>query len=398
MNLELQRAVDRWAGIPLCGAFSLVERLRGRREPARPPRRILVILLSEMGSLVLARPMFAWLRERHPTAELHVALFERNREALELLGVIPAGNVIAIGDSSPPELLRGLGAAVRGFFAKPFDVAIDCELFSRVGSILSYLSGAAVRVGFHPHTQEGLYRGSFINRPVLYNPYRHIADQFLTLAAAIESTTVPKGKEDALPPAGPPPPVAFSEEELRVARERLLSGFPGVRGKKLVLLNPGGGKLPIRAWPLEHYFAVCAELLRDGHAVGVIGLPEDRALGRAFRERFPDGPCLDLTGATARARELLALFHSADLLISNDGGAGHLVSLTPLPAIVLFGPETPVLYGNLGRTCCSLFSSWPCSPCLSAYNHRRSPCDGDNRCLKVIAPQQVLARAREMLR
>jgi len=38
-----------------------------------------------------------------------------------------------------------------------------------------------------------------------------------------------------------------------------------------------------------------------------------------------------------------------------------------------------------------------CSPCLTAYNHRNSPCDGDNQCLQQIAPEQVLAKAREML-
>lgn len=397
MNVELQRAVDRRVGVLICRILSVAARLRRRTRPAGPPRRILVILLSEMGSLVLARPMFARLRELYPAAEVHVALFERNREALDLLDVVPRGNVVAIGDRSFPELVRGLLAAVRGFARQPFDVAIDCELFARVGSILSYLSGAAVRVGFHPHTQEGLYRGSFINRPVLYNPYRHIAAQFLTLAAAIDSTTVPKGKEGPVPAPPSPQPAAWPEEELRLTRERLLGGFPAARGRKLVLLNPSGGQLPIRAWPLEHYFAVCEGLMRDGHAVGVTGLPGDRAFGRAFRERFPDGRCADLTGATASLRELLGLFHCADLLISNDGGVGHLAALTPLPAIVLFGPETPALYGSLAGNSHPFYSSWPCSPCLSAYNHRTSPCDGDNRCLKQIAPEQVLAKAREIL-
>jgi hypothetical protein len=39
----------------------------------------------------------------------------------------------------------------------------------------------------------------------------------------------------------------------------------------------------------------------------------------------------------------------------------------------------------------------PCSPCLTAYNHRSSPCDGDNQCVKQITPASVIAKAREML-
>jgi hypothetical protein len=38
-----------------------------------------------------------------------------------------------------------------------------------------------------------------------------------------------------------------------------------------------------------------------------------------------------------------------------------------------------------------------CSPCLTAYNHRSSPCDGDNQCLKQITPAQVIGKARQML-
>lgn len=396
MNIEFQRTVDRWFGIPICTLLSVVEQIRARREPVLPPRRILVILLSEMGSLVLARSMFARLRELYPAAALHVLLFEKNRQVLDLLDVVDGERVITISDRSFKELASDCLRAIRGFWANPFDVAIDCELFARVGSIFSYLSGAAVRVGFHPHTQEGLYRGSFINRPVLYNPYRHIKDQFMTLVAAVDSATVPKAKGE--PTLAPPPPhVPFADDELLRVRDRLLADFPAIRGRKLVLVNPSGGILPIRAWPLESYSRVCAALLRDGHAVGVIGLPEDKPYARAIGEHCRSETCVDLTGYTESVRHLLAVFRCADLLISNDGGPGQFAALTPLPTIVFYGPETPELYGTLGDDACRFFLGWPCSPCLTAYNHRVSPCDGDNQCLKRIAWERVLARAREML-
>jgi ADP-heptose:LPS heptosyltransferase len=96
-------------------------------------------------------------------------------------------------------------------------------------------------------------------------------------------------------------------------------------------------------------------------------------------------------------RHLLALFHRAALLVTNDGGPGQFAALTPIRSIIFFGPETPVLYRPLGlRTHC-FHTALPCSPCLTAYNHRTSPCDGDNQCLKRIAPAAVLAKAREML-
>ena len=103
------------------------------------------------------------------------------------------------------------------------------------------------------------------------------------------------------------------------------------------------------------------------------------------------------TGYTATIRHLLALFHRAALLITNDGGPGQFAALTPVPTILLFGPETPLLYGPLAPKAFCFHLPFPCSPCLTAYNHRNSPCDGDNQCLKVITPESVLECALGML-
>jgi len=401
LNINFQRAVDRLAGVPICALLTLLDRLRGLfgcARPQSPPRRILIILLSEMGSLVLAHPMFVRLKRQYPEASLHILMFGKNREVLDLMEVMPRENVLAIDDKTlggfVPSSLKAI-AAMRAL--KP-DVVIDCELFTRVSSIFSFLSSAPLRVGFHPHTQEGLYRGSFINRPVLYNPYRHLSQQLLTMVAAIESDTHPKAKGAVDESVLAPPPLAFPEAELREVKEKLLADFPSVRGKKLVLVYPGGGILPIRAWPREHYLQLCRALLADGHAVGLIGLAEDKPLAQSLVADCGSAHCVDLTGYTKSIRHLLAIFNHASLLVTNDGGPGQFAALTRLPTLVFFGPETPALYSPLADNIHCLYANYSCSPCLTAYNHRNSPCDGDNQCLKCIAPDAVLARARELLR
>ena len=397
MNIRFYRFVDRFIGAPICALLSAVNRLSRRPAGVTPPRKILVILLSEMGSMVLAYPMLARLKLNYPGVSLHILVFARNREAVDLLGVIPAENVLTLDDGSLSQFARGAFKVLRILRALQLDVAIDCELFARVSSIFSYLSGAPVRVGFHPHTQEGLYRGSFLNRPVLYNPYRHISHQFLTLAAAIESPTVPAGKN--VPPlisetlSG----AAIPETELGERITKLHADFPALQGKPLVLVYASGGILPIRAWPLEHFKQLCASLLKDGYAIGVIGLKQDAPLGQAIVAHCQVEHCVNLSGYTDSLRHLLALFHRASLLVANDGAPGQFAAITALPAIVFFGPETPVLYGPLSPKVHSLHLSLSCSPCLTAYNHRNSPCDGDNQCLKQIAPEQVLEKARELL-
>lgn len=397
MNIKFERAVDRCLGVPICALLSLWARF-SRNPPVKPvPDRVLVILLSEMGSLVLAQPMFLRLKQQYPEASIYVLVFGRNREVLDLLDVVPRENVLVLDDRSLRRFLSDAFRVLCALRALSLDVVIDCELFARVSSIFSYLAGAPLRVGFHPHTQEGLYRGSFINRPVLYNPYQHLSQQFLTLVAAIDSRAVPLGKCAPAPLPPPPPLVPFPEEELQRTTAALHADYPAVKGRTLVLVYPSGGLLPIRAWPLENYFKLCQALLEDGHAVGIIGLEQDRAFGHAIVAHCRVPHCIDLTGYTRSVRHLLALFHRAALVVTNDGGPGQFSALTPVPTIVLFGPETPVLYGPLAKNAFCFHRALSCSPCLTAYNHRTLPCDGDNQCLKQIAPEQVLAKARAIL-
>jgi ADP-heptose:LPS heptosyltransferase len=396
MNIRLYRFVDRFFGPPICAALSAFAWMTRRRTFVRP-RKILVILLSEMGSQVLAFPMFGRLKEQYPDASLHLLLFARNRETVELLDLVAAQNVIALDDRSFWRLIRDTVRVLRALHSLRVDVAIDCELFARLSGIFSFLSGAPVRVGFHRFTQEGLYRGSFITRPVLYNPYRHISDQFLTLSEAIESNSVPCAKQATAKSFEMPRLIALSETEIQNRIAQLHRDFPPIQERSLVLVYASGGILPIRAWPLEHFQQLCASLVEQGYAVGVIGLPSDVPLGESIVAHCRVPHCVNLCGYTDSMRHLLALFNRSSLLVANDGAPGQFASITTLPTILLFGPETPMLYAPPAPNIYPMYLGFSCSPCLTAYNHRNSPCDGDNQCLKQITVETVLQKANELL-
>ena len=389
--------MDRFVGPCLCWLLTVLHRLK--RGDSSPPdaRRILVIVLSEMGALVLTRPMFDRLRRNHPSATLFVLCSEQNRPALDLLDLVPAEQVITVRTGSLAAFVGDSLRAVRRMRGLQLDAALDLELFARVSAIFSGLSGARVKVGFHRYTQEGLYRGNFLDRPVLYNPHQHIAQQFLTLADAIGSTTVPSGKRLADQAPLRLPPISLRPGELDAAREALYSKYPAIAGRPLVFVCPGAGLLPIRAWPVASFGLVARDFIGKGCAVAIIGVAADRDLAQTIQRACDSPACVDLTGYTASVREVTVLLHLGSLLITNDGGTGHFASLTPIPAIVLFGPETPVLYGPLSARAVSLHKPLSCSPCLTAYNHRRSPCDGDNVCLKSITPDEVIAAATGLL-
>jgi ADP-heptose:LPS heptosyltransferase len=164
-----------------------------------------------------------------------------------------------------------------------------------------------------------------------------------------------------------------------------------------VLVYPGGGILPIRAWPLESHQAVCAALRDDGCAIAVIGMNRDRVEADALAARLAARSASAWPGTRSSVRHLLALFRvcaTADRQrrrARTVRGAHAAADDRPVRA------GNPALYGSHAPNAHFMYRALPCSPCLTAYNHRNSPCDGDNQCLKQIAPADVLARARTLL-
>ena len=401
MKLQTQRLIDRWLGQALCAAVSLWARFtRSRIPPAKAPgevRHVLVIMLSEMGSMVLAGPMFAQLRRHYPNATVHVLQLKKNQQVSLLLGVAPPEQLHALDDSSLPALVSSLLRVTRVLRKLPVDAVVDCELFSRISALMAFASGAPRIAGFTPHTQEGLYRGSFINCALAYNPYRHISQQFVALVDALEPpASLPRSKWSLLDhlPSESGMAVHFSADELARYRAQLHGDHAALAQRPLVLLYAGGGILPERAWPAGHFVQLAQGLCAQGYAVGLIGLAEDKQLAQAIQSQVGAPQlCVDLTGYTRSLRELLMLFHQAALLVTNDGGPGHFASLTPVRTFMFFGPETSRLYGPLSPRATAFDLGLACSPCLSAYNHRQTFCDGDNQCLKRIAPEHILAQA-----
>ncbi|MFP4039365.1 MAG: glycosyltransferase family 9 protein [Desulfosudaceae bacterium] len=402
MNITTQRRIDRILGTLICRVLSLLPQGKasgGKKAAPGQVHRILVILLSEMGSLTMAWPMVRRLKEKYPGAALEVLTFARNREIIDLMELFPAGQVHVVRDDSLIRFIRdSLNFALAIRHRRP-DIVVDCELFSRISSIYSFFSGAPVKTGFYRYTQEGLYRGDFINRPVLYNPYLHITRQFLNLAEAVDAANRPQCKR--LVENGHPalPSVSISSREREAMTRRIEADLPvlDIRQRPLVVLHPGGGLLPIRAWPVQYYARVARTLTEAGYSIAVTGTPADRPLAETISEACAGSFCADMTGFTASVHELLLVFAGARLLITNDGGPGHFAGLVSLPSIILYGPETPVLYGSLNEKAVNLFANCACSPCLTAYNHRHSPCDGDNLCLRAIYPETVISTALSLL-
>lgn len=402
MTPDTMRSIDRYVGIPITFVATLLMRLWQlvRRPQPRRPRRILFIELSEMGSTILADPAMRKARDHFP-AELFFVIFRKNRASLRLLRTVPEENIFTINESGllplAADVIKFCGWARR----QRIDTVVDLELFSRFSALVALLSGAVNRAGFYAFHDEGLYRGEFLTHRVLYNPHQHIAKNFIALINALmaERPEYPYSKkavrdaEIRLPVFTPTP------EAVAAMRAKIREVAPAYdeQRQRLVLVNPNSSEmLPQRRWPAERYRQLIHHLL-EGHAdvlVLITGAPSELAGAESLVTAVAHERCANLTGHLI-LEELPVLYSISALMVTNDSGPGHFSAITPMPTIILFGPETPDLYGSLGNAHC-LHAGLACSPCVSATNHRKTSCT-DNVCLQAITVTEVLTKSREIL-
>jgi ADP-heptose:LPS heptosyltransferase len=394
MNIDTMRKVDVLAGVPLCFCITLLlKTMHWVKRPVRKaPRNVLLIELSEMGSAILADPAMEKLK-KELGAHLHFVIFKKNKPSLDLLKTVPAENIFCIRENS--FLTLTIDAVKFLFWArrKDIDTVIDLELFSRFTGLLTALCGATNRVGFHPFYNEGLYRGDFLTHKVAYNPYLHIAKDFMALAYAVTDSNgeFPYSKRFIDDVEVVLKKVEISPEAIARVRRVVRGCFSNLGDTaKLILVNPNASDLlPQRRWPIGYYAELIRKILKkwENAFILIAGSPEEREEASVLAASIESDRCRSLAGKILFL-DLPALYSVSSFMISNDSGPAHFAALTDMPTYVFFGPETPKLYGSLGNTT-PIYANLACSPCVSAANHRKSPCK-DNVCLKIITPEKVL--------
>lgn len=397
MNVDTMRSIDRYAGVPISFVLGMFYRVLAWFVPNRvvPIKNALFIELSEMGSAIIADPAMRALRD-DAGAELFFVIFKNNAISLSLLDTVPDKNIYKIRDDN----LMRFALDVLGFLVwcrrRRIDTVIDLELFSRATSILTALSGGSNRVGFHRGHEEGLYRGNFLTHPVTYNPHVHVSRNFMSLIKAL------------MHPQQEPPynklligqddikltQAEVSEQQKDAIRARLAKLYSEYQPAhhRLLLVNANASDLlPQRRWMPERFVEVIRQILvrHSDVLVVVMGAPKEKQQADDICNGVGLDRCINSAGYF-EFDELVPLYSVAAAMLSNDSGPPHFASVTALKTFVMFGPETPILYGSLGNSE-AIYAGLACSPCVSAQNHRKTSCT-DNQCLSAITVDQVFNR------
>jgi len=399
-NTPLFQRLDKWAGVAACTVCTLGRRLGLASKPSAGRKGLLFVKLAEQGSTVLAGAAIRDAVDRFGASNVYFLVFDENRFILDAHELIPRDNVLTIRTGSLLEIGRSAIERLLQIRSMRLEALIDLEFFSRATAAFSYLTGIPKRVGFHAYFSEGPWRGDLFTHRPRYNPHIHTSSTFRSLVAALDADP------EAFPqfPWVPPDPSAYVPPRFlptaaeTQAMQNLIAGHCGGRPDILVLLNANASDLlPLRRWDDANYVALAQAILaaEPQARIAFTGGPSEAPKTEGIVRQVGSDRAFSVAGKTT-LRELLALYDASDVLVTNDSGPAHFATLTGVHTVVLFGPETPRLFGVLLPRCQTITAGLACSPCVSATNNRQTSCR-DNVCMKSLSVPTVFEAVQRAL-
>lgn len=390
MEMQWMKRIDRLAGWPLCGllrAHAALAAPVARPRPEAP--RIGVIKFWGMGSLVLAAPAFSALRRAFPRAEITLLSLSPNRRIAELMGLADRLCLLEL-----PPGPAGVAGAITAYFRDlpdlGLDAVVDLEYLSRFSAIVSYLTKAPERVGFHSWD---LWRGNLLTARRAFNPYWHITDNFINLAHALAG-------DRAVPaPADESPTFNVSPEDEAGAEAKLAAA--GIKpGEPFIVVNANASTMALaRRWPEENFVDLLDRIESAGLPLAALtGSPDEAPRVERVRSAVKNPGRVAMLAGRLNLPELICALRRAALLVTNDSGPLHLAGALGVPTVSFFGPETPALFGPRGGRHTVLYRGIDCSPCISIYNAKTVRCmRGRPECLAGITVEEAFAAVKRTL-
>jgi len=378
MKIKTMRAIDRFAGVPLCWLAGFWSTFVGRHKAAACPRMdtVLVMKFFGLGSVLLSTPVLTLLLEKLPHARIIYLTFSSNRELLEKTG-LPV-DIITISDASLAAFATTTITALRRLRSRSIDVVFDLEFFSKFSTLVSVLCGAPLRIGFDLPAR---WRRSNLTHPVPLEHSVHVARLFLRQLRAVDMH--PSDQVNIIDLKASPEEIASMERKLDLTND----------ASEVICVNINAGNTSLeRRWRPHRFVEVARQLVREksSRRIFFIGNSGERRYVDAALQSGGNGSSAfhNCSGALSLG-ELVALFRRSSLLLTNDSGPMHIADAAGTPVVALFGPESPAFYGPTGRSRVC-YKAITCSPCLNIYNAKQFICPYNTRCMEEISTREVL--------
>jgi ADP-heptose:LPS heptosyltransferase len=337
------------------------------------PRRICIYRKGFIGDTVVALPAMSAIRNAYPLA--HLTLLTSPVE-----GKFPAARELLVDSQLFDEIHVYLKSEVTGFRnrvaflrsmrRRRFDMWIDLpqELAGPFGHLRNMLIGRVVGARWG-------YGWGFVTTIKFWVQAQSEVLRFESevdkLLAIVRKAGIPTGNEIQFP-------IDLGSDE-RKSVDRLLANVKS----GLIAIAPGA-KRDLSRWPTDHFVRVGRYLTSRGFRLAVLGGTADASACRTVAEGVAAGT-INLAGRTS-LKESCEVLKRCTMLICNDSGVQHLASAVGTPCISIFSAhDMPGKWHPYGRQNVVLRKWVQCHTCYL------QTCPNDNRCLKLISADEVIA-------
>lgn len=155
------------------------------------------------------------------------------------------------------------------------------------------------------------------------------------------------------------------------------------RDRMLIAFAPGAEFGSAKRWPVSHFSALAARILRfyPEAQIVLLGSNKDHDVCEAIHSNVPVS--LNLAGKTS-LKEAIALIAGIDILVTNDSGLMHVASAFDLPVIAIYGSTDYKHTPPFSARSCIVSLDLECAPCQK----RECPL-GHHNCMNLLGPEKV---------
>ena len=389
MKTRTKVILDDWFGRSAVFLLNIFARILGKilsidHTLDKVPDRIVVCKFLGMGSIIQATPLLQTLRKNFPDSEIIFITSMSNRKLVESIDFID--KIFDIDDSSAGSIIRSTISVIRSLWLKKADLYIDLETYSYYSTALATMSRSRNRFGFY-RIERNIRMGVYTHM-MYFNAKAPIAQAYLQMARLAGCRTIVENLY----------PFFITESDRMGCRRKLVSLAGNITGD-YVIINPNASDLRIeRRWPANNFITLL-QVLRKSYPEKIfllIGAENEIPWVKSIHDNldsFTKDRVFNSAGLFT-LYELFALIDSCEVVISNDTGPMHISFALNKPTISLFGPSSPVQYGQ-SPCAFGIYKNIYCSPCV--HDFLTPPCKGDNQCMKQIKVDEVFTLCKELL-
>ncbi len=316
------------------------------------PRRILIVLPTWVGDVVMATPFIKTVHQRYPDADIHLLMYAHLKAILDGSPWVSHCHFWPKKSNNKKDYKKAQHLLVDDLRAYEFDLAILLPNSIRV-AWLAWRIRAKHRVGFN---RDG--RRLLLNHPVAvpnktsggYSPMP-LVEYYDVLAKYLDC----RPGEDAIQ-------LFTLPDEERSTRNRLEAHGIGPEDAYVVLC-PGANFGASKCWHVDR-FAEVADRLVSKHGVHIVISPGpgEEPLAAAIAQAMQQTGIL-LTSPCLTLGELKSLIQHSALLLGNDTGPRHFSRAFGIPRVTIFGP-TEARWTDTSHNGESIVRvEVPCGPC-----------------------------------